>query len=98
MFRKVHAVVCNATVTVDGQAVEATIGEPVAAVILRSSQPHTRVHPVSGAPRAPYCMMGICFDCVAIVDGVPSTQTCRTPVRDGMVVHRQTGAHEPPDA
>jgi hypothetical protein len=45
-----------------------------------------------GRPRAPYCMMGVCFDCLAIVDGVPSTQTCRTAVREGMRVERQHGA------
>jgi len=97
MFRKVHAVVSKATVIVDGQAVEAEVGEPLAAVILRCTRPYNRVHPVSGAPRAPYCMMGICHDCIAIVDGVPSTQTCCTMVLDGMVVQRQVGAHEPPD-
>jgi len=94
MFKKVGAVRSKVTITVDGQPMEAEIGEPVAAVVLRSSRPYTRVHPVAGTPRAPYCMMGICHDCIAIVDGVPSTQTCRTMVRDGMVVQRQIGAHE----
>jgi len=34
-------------------------------------------------------MMGVCFDCLAIVDGVASTQTCQVTVRDGMRVERQ---------
>jgi len=97
MFRKARAGLPNATVIVDGQAVEAEIGEPLAAVILRTTRPYARVHPVSGALRAPYCMMGLCHDCIAIVDGVASTRTCRVPVRDGMVVQRQSGAHETPD-
>src|SRR5688572_23236678 len=79
------------TVTIDGVAVEAEAGEPVAAVLLRSEPRYARIHPVSGRPRAPYCMMGVCFDCMAVVDGVPSTQTCLATVRDGMVIERQRG-------
>lgn len=97
MFRKARPGTPNATVIVDGQVVEAEIGEPLAAVILRTARPYTRTHPVSGAPRAPYCMMGVCHDCIAIVDGVASIQTCRVTVRDGMVVQRQSGAHAVPD-
>ncbi len=84
----------NVTVTVDGVAVEAETGEPVAAVILRSEPHYARTHPVSGRPRAPYCMMGVCFDCMAMVDGVPSTQTCLATVRDGMVIERQRGVRK----
>lgn len=98
LFRKVRAITPSATVVIDGQAIEADVGEPLAAVILRSARPHARVHPVAGTRRAPYCMMGICHDCIAIVDGVPSTQTCRVDVRDGMIVERQPGAHEAPHA
>jgi hypothetical protein len=36
-------------------------------------------------------MMGVCFDCLATVDGVASTQTCLVTVRDGMAVERQHG-------
>jgi hypothetical protein len=52
----------------------------------------TRTTAVSGAPRGPYCMMGACFDCLAVVDGVAGVQTCLTPVRDGMRIERQDGA------
>jgi hypothetical protein len=36
-------------------------------------------------------MMGVCFDCLAIVDGASSTQTCLVPVAEGMCVERQLG-------
>lgn len=36
-------------------------------------------------------MMGVCFDCLAVVDGVSSVQTCLTPVREGMRIERQQG-------
>ena len=35
--------------------------------------------------------MGVCFDCLAVVDGVPNTRACMTWVRDGMDVRLQDG-------
>jgi hypothetical protein len=99
MFRKRQSGVQDrVVVTIDGVEIEAEVGEPVAAVLLRSESCRTGTHPVSGQPCAPYCMMGVCFDCVAIVDGVASTQTCLTPVRYGMQIARQHGPRILPDA
>ena len=92
MFRKINdAVAPVLTVTVDGQAVAAEPGESVAAVLLRQPAPASRSTPVNGSPRAPFCMMGVCFDCLAIVDGAASTQTCLVSVCEGMRVERQFG-------
>jgi hypothetical protein len=93
MFRKLHELGPGAlTITIDGAAVSAEFGESVAAVLLRQSEAWSRLTPVSRSRRAPYCMMGVCFDCLAEVDGVASVQTCLKPVCDGMRVARQTGA------
>jgi predicted molibdopterin-dependent oxidoreductase YjgC len=98
MFRKRQSVTQDrVTITIDGIEIEAEAGEPAAAVLLRSESCRAGTHPVSGQPRAPYCMMGVCFDCVAIVDGVASTQTCLTPVRNGMQISRQHGLRILPD-
>ncbi|MGI6852165.1 (2Fe-2S)-binding protein [Mesorhizobium sp. 1B3] len=78
-------------ITVDGHAVEAIAGANLAAVLLEAGFAPFRTTPVSGAPRLPYCMMGVCFDCLAVVDGVPNRQTCLEQVRPGMVVERQSG-------
>lgn len=77
--------------TVDGQPVTAELGETVASVLLRQPEPASRTTPVSGSPRAPFCMMGVCFDCLAIVDGAASMQSCLVTVREGMRVERQLG-------
>ncbi len=45
----------------------------------------------SGAPRGIYCGMGVCFDCLVVVDGVPNTRACTTLVADGMRIERQVG-------
>ena len=92
MFRKLpEPGAPSLTLTIDGVSVRATPGETVAAVLLRQEAPASRTTPVKESPRAPYCMMGVCFDCLAIVDGVASTQTCLVAVREGMRVQRQYG-------
>jgi predicted molibdopterin-dependent oxidoreductase YjgC len=91
MFRKLHEPVKWLTIYLDGVPVRAEPGEMVAAVLLRRSPCWSRLTPVSVSPRAPYCMMGVCFDCLAVVDGVPSVQTCLTPVQEGMRIERQLG-------
>lgn len=81
-------------VYIDGQPVEAFAGETVACLLLRTPPAFARHTPITNSPRLPYCMMGICFDCLAIVDGRHSMRTCLTPVHDGMTVKRQLGAPE----
>jgi len=93
MFRKLQDSLQEKVlvIRVDGQDVDATEGETVAGVLLRHSPLLTRDTPVTGAQRAPYCMMGVCFECLAIVDGEPSVQTCLTTVSAGTCVERQDG-------
>jgi D-hydroxyproline dehydrogenase subunit gamma len=92
MFRKLHdPVVTAVTVYVDGAPVAAEANESIAAVLLRQQPTWSRTTPVSDTRRAPYCMMGVCFDCLATVDGAPSIQTCLAQVRHGMRIDRQRG-------
>ncbi|MGA0541696.1 (2Fe-2S)-binding protein [Neotabrizicola sp. VNH66] len=79
------------TVTVDGVPVTVHAGDTVAtAVLLAGSQPYRRTL-IGSAPRSPFCMMGVCFDCLVEIDGVANRQGCLIPVRDGMRIRRQTG-------
>jgi hypothetical protein len=92
MFRKLHEPDPGGlTIEIDGVPTVVEPGESVAAVLLRQAEPWSRLSPVSQSKRAPYCMMGVCFECLAEVDGVASVQTCLKPVCDGMRVARQTG-------
>ena len=43
-------------------------------------------HSVTGEPRAPFCGMGVCFECVATIDGEPLVRACQTLCRPGMKV------------
>lgn len=94
MFRTLHERHGSVTLHIDDVEVVAQAGETVAAVMLRQSEIWTRESPISGDRRAPYCMMGVCFDCLAEVNGQSSTQTCLAIVREGMRVRRQRGRPE----
>ena len=74
------------TILIDGVACEAREGDSVAAAMLSAGQLMTRASPLSGAPRAPYCLMGVCFECLVTIDGVGNRQACMTAVRSGMRV------------
>jgi predicted molibdopterin-dependent oxidoreductase YjgC len=94
MFRRLPDAATTLTVTVDGAPVAARAGESVAAALLAAGKLRFRDTPASGAARGPYCMMGVCFDCLVAVDGVGSRQACMVPVRDGMAIETQTGARK----
>jgi predicted molibdopterin-dependent oxidoreductase YjgC len=76
--------------TLDERTVTAYEGETVAAVLLAEGFHVLRTTP-GGAGRGVYCGMGVCFDCLVVVDGVPNTRACVTWVREGMDVARQAG-------
>jgi predicted molibdopterin-dependent oxidoreductase YjgC len=80
--------------TVDGSSVRARQGDSVAAALLAAGYAHCRTTPIGGGKRAPYCMMGVCFECLVTIDGVGNRQGCLTPVREGMRVELQHGKRD----
>ena len=98
MFKRLNELLVDTRETVslkvDGQPVEARAGDTVAAAMLAAGIDRFRTTPVTEAPRAPYCMMGVCFDCLVTIDGVGSRQACLVPVREGMKVETQQGKRE----
>lgn len=95
MFRRLQPDTREAvSLTIDGQRVEAREGDTVAAAMLAAKLDHCRTTPVTGERRAPYCMMGVCFDCLVTIDGVGNRQGCMVPVKAGMRVDVQHGKRE----
>lgn len=78
----------------EGSPLSVPAGISLAAALLVSGVTHTRESAVSGRPGAPYCMMGVCFECLVEVDGQANRQACLLPVRAGMRVRRQQGARD----
>lgn len=58
-------------------------GANLAAALLAAGITTLRQTPVSGAPRGPFCMMGACFDCLVVIDGV-TRQACMVEVSAGL--------------
>lgn len=79
-------------VEVEGRTVNVPEGASAAAAVLLAGLPSLRTTTVAGSGRAPYCMMGACFDCLAEIDGVPNRQSCMILARPGMRIRRQVGA------
>ena len=94
MFRPIADLAASAALsfTFDGRPMTARAGDTVAAALLVNGITACRETPVSDTPRAPYCLMGVCFECLVIIDGVQNRQACMVPVRQGMAVNTQSGA------
>jgi hypothetical protein len=71
-------------VTVDGAPVAAAPHETVAVLLLRLGCLPFRRTILSDAPRAAYCLMGICYDCLVEIDGRARQQACMIDVVPGM--------------
>jgi hypothetical protein len=79
------------SVFVDGQATAVRPGDSVAAAVLLAGHAIYRRTVIDKAPRAPFCMMGVCFECLVEIDGIPNQQGCMVMVREGMKISRQLG-------
>jgi sarcosine oxidase subunit alpha len=95
MFARLSEPAADAVrIYVEGAEVRARAGDSVSAALLASGLDLRRDSVVSGAKRAPYCMMGVCFECLVTIDGVGNRQGCLTPVVEGMKITLQRGKRE----
>ena len=72
----------------EDEIITAIDGDNVAAALLKADKIQFRTakkHDVRG----PYCMMGVCFECLVEIDGRPNQQACQTMIRDGMQIRQQ---------
>ncbi|WP_428352994.1 (2Fe-2S)-binding protein [Methyloprofundus sp.] len=81
----------NYEVLLNGQKVLVPKGTTVAAMALVQGIRTTRTTPISASPRAPFCMMGVCYDCLMLIDGKANQRACATYVQPGMRVATQQG-------
>ena len=76
-------------IELDGVQESVPAGVSVAAALLYLDKIPLRHSAVNSAPRAPFCMMGICFECLIEVDGVVNQRACQLQVQAGMRLRRQ---------
>ena len=94
MFKRLADAGETVSLKVDGKDIRARVGDTVAGAMLAAGVDRFRTTPVTESPRAPYCLMGVCFECLVTIDGVGSRQGCLVPVREGMQVETQLGKRE----
>lgn len=71
-------------IEVDGERVEAFLGETVAAALIAAGRRTLRRTDRAKAPRGLYCGIGVCFECLVGIDDRPRVRACQTPVAPGM--------------
>ncbi len=81
-------------VVVDGAPLRAYRGETVAAVLFAAGRRRSRVSARLGQPRGLYCGMGVCWECVMVVDGRAGVRACTTLAAPGMRVETRQGPGE----
>jgi len=94
MFRPIDGVAPRRVITlcVDGREIQALQGDTLAMALLGAGVTPFRRTAVSGAPRAAFCLMGVCFDCLVDVDGRRNVQSCMVEALAGMNVSLPQGA------
>ena len=83
MFRRIRQQDDKVTVYIDDQPFMATAGEPVANILLNEGFNSVHMAP-NGKTRGPYCMMGVCFDCMITLQDGRVEQACQTYAEDGI--------------
>ncbi|MBC9715854.1 (2Fe-2S)-binding protein [Streptomyces sp. TRM66268-LWL] len=82
-------------VRIDGEETTALEGQTVAGVLLGRGLTSWRTTRGSGRPRGVFCGIGVCFDCLVVVNGVADVRACQRLVRDGDDIRVQHGAELP---
>ena len=95
MFARLpDATASTVEIAVDGADVAVASPGTVSSALLALGHDAFRETPTRGLPRGPFCMMGICFDCLVTIDGIANQQACLVPIRAGMRVETGRGARD----
>ena len=73
-------------VVVNGRKVRAFEGELVSTVLLAEGISVFGRKDKSGRPAGLYCGMGICYECLVTIDGIPNIRACQTCVIEDMTI------------
>ncbi len=74
------------TIFVNGRACPAFEGESVHAALLAAGYHQLRKTVKTGQPRGIFCGMGVCYDCLVTIDGMPNRRACMALVEDRMEI------------
>jgi len=71
-------------IIVDGDPIQAYLGETVAAALMAAGRWTHQIH--NGRPLAAFCNIGVCYSCLMTINGVSGVRACQTHVADGLII------------
>ena len=74
------------------QEVTGFIGQSVGAALLAQGDRILRRTRFNQKGRGVFCGIGVCFDCLVVIDGVANQRACITEIKNGMRVQTQVGS------
>ncbi|HEX2912331.1 MAG TPA: (2Fe-2S)-binding protein [Chloroflexia bacterium] len=80
--------------TFEGETVMAYPGESLGAALTAAGYSTFRYTRGAHKPRGLFCGIGVCYDCLVVVDNLPNQRACLTPARPGQEVKVQHGTAE----
>lgn len=72
--------------TFNGEAFTCESGQSIAAALIAADNLELRRTRFESEPRSIFCGIGICFDCVVVIDGVSNQRSCLIEAKPGMKV------------
>ncbi|ASY09540.1 2Fe-2S iron-sulfur cluster binding domain-containing protein [Candidatus Nanopelagicus limnes] len=82
----------NIEFTFDGESINAITGQSVAAALLAANQRALRKTRFNNNDRGVFCGIGVCFDCLVVIDGITNQRACLIEAKPGMKVQTQVGS------
>ena len=83
----------NIEFTFDGESINAITGQSVAAALLAANQRALRKTRFNNKDRGVFCGIGVCFDCLVVIDGITNQRACLIEAKPGMKVQTQVGSN-----
>jgi predicted molibdopterin-dependent oxidoreductase YjgC len=77
--------------TFDGRPIPCADGWTIGAALTSAGIRSWRTTRIADRPRGLFCGIGVCFDCLVIVNGRHSVRACLAPARPGDDVRTQLG-------
>ncbi len=77
------------TFTFDGQLIPFAEGQSVGAALVAAGTYSWRTTRDKGRPRGIFCGIGVCYDCLIMLEGVPNQRACLIAATPGMVLSTQ---------
>jgi aerobic-type carbon monoxide dehydrogenase small subunit (CoxS/CutS family) len=77
------------TFTFNGESFQGVEGQSIAAALMATGVRELRKTRFDEEPRLIFCGIGICFDCVVVVDGVANQRACLVEIADGAKIESQ---------